>query len=134
MKTFSQFINYLKESINDLAAEFFCKIRESADIAHHIHLNTDSYAQHKALDEYYNGVIGLLDSFMEAFIGRYGKIGEYNKNYEMEKTDPIKLLKDIRSYIDETRHSLGSESELQNLIDSIVELLNKTINKLENLK
>ena len=135
MKSFNSFKRFLSESINDLANEFFYKIRKSADIAHHIHLNSDSYSQHMALDEYYNGIIGLLDKYMENFIGRYGKLSDYEE-YEnkFDTEDPIKLLHDVRYYIDQERSELGTQSELQNLIDEILGLLNSTIYKLENLK
>lgn len=41
--------------------------------AHMLHLNTMSYAQHKALDELYSGIQGFRDTIMENLIGNSGK-------------------------------------------------------------
>lgn len=134
MKSYWSFIKFLHENVNDKASEFFSIIRRSAEIAHHIHLNDDSYAEHVALNDYYDKVIGLLDSYEESFIGRYGKIGAYNSQVHLNDSDPIQLLKEVRNYIDVNRDDLGKESELQNVIDEILTLINSTIYKLENLK
>ena len=45
------------------------------DVAHSVHLNTRSYAKHKALQKFYNGVVDLADKFAEAYQGRHGLIG-----------------------------------------------------------
>jgi hypothetical protein len=43
-------------------------------------------------------------------------------------------MKALRSYVDDTRKDLPQDSEIQNLIDGITDLINTTIYKLENLK
>jgi hypothetical protein len=34
---------------------------------------TNSYAKHKALHAYYEGIVPLLDSYAEAYMGKYGR-------------------------------------------------------------
>jgi hypothetical protein len=40
------------------------------DVTHSVHLNTRSYAKHKALNKFYVGIIELADDFAEAYQGR----------------------------------------------------------------
>ena len=39
---------------------------------HIMHLKTKSYAEHKALNEFYDGIIDLVDGLAEATQGQYG--------------------------------------------------------------
>lgn len=41
------------------------------------HLQTDSYARHKALNEYYDSVIELADKYSETYQGIFGIIKGY---------------------------------------------------------
>ena len=41
--------------------------------AHVFHLTTKSYAAHKALQNYYEGIVPLLDSYAETYMGRANK-------------------------------------------------------------
>jgi Tfp pilus assembly protein PilO len=43
-------------------------------------------------------------------------------------------MKAMRDYVDDTRKDLPKDSEIQNLVDGITDLINSTIYKLENLK
>ena len=136
MKTFKEFRKEIIETINDVVGQFFNDIRSVATRIHYLHLNSDSFSEHDALGIFYEEVIKLLDKYCESFIGRYGKLGEYEHSsvVETDILNPLKLLYKLRIMIDNTRSELGSQSELQNSIDEIVELVNHTINKLENLK
>jgi len=40
---------------------------------HVFHWLTTSYSQHKALGDLYDGIHDLADSFMEAYMGKYGR-------------------------------------------------------------
>lgn len=108
---------------------------EARTQAHVAHLLTTSYAAHKALDEFYSGIVDLADSVAEAATGRYGllqfpgarpKIGDTSK--------PITIPEELRTWIDEYRGKCGSAREIQNLLDGILELCDATIYKLKFLK
>ena len=43
---------------------------ESRDLTHYWHLQTTSYALHKALNAYYDGILDLTDAFLEAWLQR----------------------------------------------------------------
>jgi Family of unknown function (DUF5856) len=55
------------------------KLFSMHNIAHFLHLQTTSYAQHKMLDDVYNGLVGSKDSIAEYLLGiqapkRFGPI------------------------------------------------------------
>ena len=56
-------------------ADFVGMLFLARDVTHSAHLNTRSYAKHKALQKFYENIIDLADSFAEAYQGRYGLIG-----------------------------------------------------------
>lgn len=100
--------------------------------AHMLHLQSKSYAQHVALNEYYDGIVGLADSLAEAYQGRCGIISSYPK-VSADTTDPVSLVTQVRSWIDTNRKDCSSYSELQNIIDEVQDLNNSTLYKLKNL-
>ncbi len=51
---------------------------------HVFHLQTDSYAEHKALQGYYEAIDGLMDSLIEAYQGMNGIVEEY-KSFPIKK-------------------------------------------------
>lgn len=115
------------------AAVLIATCFEARNMAHKLHLQSSSYAQHVALDTFYNEIISLVDAYAESYQGRYGKIMSYPSTTVLECNDPVKLITDLREFIDNIRVNCGVQSELQNAIDSIQELSNTTLYKLINL-
>jgi DNA-binding ferritin-like protein len=105
---------------------------EARTKAHMAHLQTKSYATHKALNEYYDGIVGIADSLAEAFQGREGIITVYPLVH-LDAKNPIKLVEEVRSWVDENRKACSTYSEIQNIIDELQDLNNSTIYKLKNL-
>ena len=56
-------------------ADFVGMLFLARDVTHSVHLNTRSYAKHKALGGFYDKVVDLADDFAEAYQGRHGLIG-----------------------------------------------------------
>jgi hypothetical protein len=100
--------------------------------AHVLHLRTRSYAQHVALNEFYDNIVGLTDTLAEAYQGRYG-IQDYPELPYKAEGDAVMMIRSLRRYIDENRMEMCDHSELQNLIDEIVAQMDSTLYKLENL-
>lgn len=100
--------------------------------AHILHLKTRSYAAHKALGTFYDELVDLIDSLAEAYQGRYGLIKFPDVPFKQE-TDPLMMVKSIRRYIDDNRDGMVPDSELQNILDEIVALMDSTAYKLEFL-
>ena len=121
---------------NDDFCDMICNILHSRNQAHVFHLQTKSFAEHKALNDYYDGVVGLFDGIVESYQGKYGII----KNFKSFKIEQYKNSKKTISYferlldvIDENRDSV-EDSFIQNQIDTIQELINSTLYKLRFLK
>ena len=105
------------------------------DVAHSVHLNTRSYAKHKALQKFYEGVVGLTDDFAETYQGRYGLIGPISLMSAKKTTNIIEFLEDQLKEIENVRYEVvdKSDTSLQQLIDNIVELYLRTLYKLRFL-
>ena len=119
-------------SANPTVAALIMQLFHARTNAHVLHLRTRSYAQHVALNEFYEKIVDLSDELAEAYQGRYG-IQDYPELPYKAESDAIMMLRGLRRYIDENRMAMCSHSELQNLIDEIVAQLDKTLYKLENL-
>ena len=111
----------------------FSKLFEARDFAHIAHLKTKSYAQHKALNSFYDGLLDLSDSLIETFQGQYGlaKI-EISK---VTDADPIAYLEDFAMYVIESHNAFDKkDTHLHNIVDEIAALTYQTIYKLKFLK
>jgi hypothetical protein len=126
----------VEDESNDGFCEMVCNILHSRNQAHVFHLQTKSYAEHIALNTYYDGVVDLFDGIVESYQGKYGII----KNFKTFKIEQYRNGKKTISYferlldiIEENRDSVD-DSYLQNQIDTVQELINSTIYKLRFLK
>ena len=116
-----------------IVSEFASLLFEIQVNAHIIHLQTTSYAQHKALDVLYNEMTESLDAFIEAYQGQFGIIKGYSKQIPIkEGIDPVSYLKECCVKIEEFRSTI-KEGYLQQLIDNIHELIYKILYQLTNL-
>jgi len=114
-------------------ALFLATLLHSATNTHFFHFTTDSYAKHKALAKYYDGIVGLVDSFAESYMGKYGKLTSFPSVYHQPK-EPLKYMESLQKFVADARQDLPQDSELQNIIDEIADLINTTTYKLKFLK
>jgi Family of unknown function (DUF5856) len=96
---------------------------QSRDIMHLAHLDTKSYAEHKALNAYYDGILDLTDSFTEKLFGRNGRLEIVIP--EAKKQDAVTHLKGMQVIIESERDNYPSD--LQNIMDEMVGLVNETL-------
>lgn len=114
--------------------EFVGLLFASRDYAHKSHLNTESYAQHKALESFYDEIVELADTFAETWMGRNEqKIGDIPV-INAPKGDSLVVIKRFLDVIQETRDFVNEDSVLSNIIDEIEQLYSRTIYKLKFLK
>lgn len=118
---------------NTSAGEFISTLLLAAAQVHVLHLTTNSYAKHKALNELYDELPDLADSIAESM--QQDEILEgYNQSITLSATlDPVTYVTELRNYVTSIRQKVSSESYVQNQIDSVVELLNSTLYKLKKL-
>ena len=116
-------------------ADFIGLIFLARDVAHSVHLNTRSYAKHKALQKFYENIIDLGDSFAEAYQGRSGLIGPISLMSAKKTNNIIEFLEDQLAEIESIRYDVCDKTDtpLQNLIDGIIELYLSTLYKLKFL-
>jgi hypothetical protein len=117
------------------AADFVGHLFLARDVAHSVHLNTRSYAKHKALGSFYDKVVDLADDFAEAYQGRHGLMGPISLMSAKKNGNIIEFLEDSLSEIEANRYKVCEEddSAIQNIIDEIVALYLSTLYKLKNL-
>jgi hypothetical protein len=103
---------------------------------HIFHLQTKTYSEHKALQNYYEGIDGLVDSIVESYQGKYEIITGYKtiKTVDYKSTEQvISYFKELDENIEKNRTSV-KESYIQNQIDTVQELIYSTLYKLRFLK
>lgn len=103
---------------------------------HIFHLQTKSYAEHIALQKYYDDIVRILDGIIESYQGKYGIITKYSsiKNEDYESNEQvIKYLKNLDTIVEKNRKDI-KESYIQNQIDTVQELIYSTLYKLRFLK
>lgn len=117
------------------AADFVGHLFLARDVAHSVHLNTRSYAKHKALKSFYDGVVDLADDFAEAYQGRHGLIGPITLQSSKKYGNIIEFLTDSLADVEANRYKVCDEkdSAIQNIIDEIVSLYLSTLYKLKFL-
>ncbi len=98
------------------------------------HWQTKSYAEHKALDKLFSGLVELSDNLVESCMGKYGRpqAGEKNVNFNLSDYQKENLEEYLNSlilcYEGECKESLDpkKDSDLLNILDEMVALVNKT--------
>jgi hypothetical protein len=97
----------------------------SRNHAHTYHLTTKSFAEHKALQAYYEGIIPLVDAWAEAYMGKYGRLTKISLNRAPPRMGAKAyfqvLLKRIRTL------RLPRDSYLKNIYDEIIALVRSTL-------
>lgn len=104
--------------------------------AHVLHLTTQSYAKHKALNEFYDGIVDLADSIAEGYMGEHGVI-EFTSPYRYApQADPVKLIEELKEWIEQHRYEAveAEDTFLHNVIDEVVMLCASTLYLLKRLK
>jgi hypothetical protein len=103
--------------------------------AHVFHLQTTSFAEHKALNDYYDEIVDLIDGLVESYQGKYGIIKEYVSFPLINYTDKNQVVTYFESLykITETLRQDIPDSYIQNQIDTVIELTQSTLYKLKCL-
>lgn len=119
-----------------MVAKFISTLFNSREQAHIFHLQTTSFAAHKALNKYYDEIVGLVDDYVELFQGRYGIITGYQPPTKFFEGDAelLKYFMALQKFVDTGRTQLPDNSDLNNVVDEISHLVNATIYKLRFLK
>ena len=111
---------------------FLSKIFTFRDKLHFAHLATNSYAEHKALNDAYEDLLELADTLVESIQGIYG-IQPLKQEMCEDHASNVAMVQYMYDCINENR-PLFKESWIQNQLDEICALFAQTLYKLKNLK
>jgi len=116
-------------------ADFVGVLFLARDVTHSTHLNTRSYAKHKALQKFYENIIDLTDNFAEAYQGKYGLIGPISLMTAKKTTNVVEFLEGQVDELTAMRYKVVDKecTPLQNIIDEIFGLYYSTLYKLKFL-
>jgi hypothetical protein len=116
-------------------ALFIGTLMQSRNQAHIYHLQTNSFAAHKALQEYYEEIIGLVDGLVESYQGRYGILRGYSMLNQIKEDDNAVLyFEGLCKFVETIRTKVPQDSFIQNEIDNVVNLIESTKYKLKFLR
>jgi hypothetical protein len=100
---------------------------EQAIVFHH---QTTSFSCHKAMDNYYSSIVGLIDGLVESVSGIYGR----PMGYELVNPVDYQSVEQVQAYfqalyaeVQSERQVTFQESWIQNQIDGIAELIAETL-------
>mgnify|MGYP000229804733 CR=1 FL=1 len=114
---------------------FISMILDSATQAHIYHLQSDSYAQHMALCAYYTAMPATVDALAELLQGRYGILRGYKAPAPyLEDNNVVDYFKTLLDSVDAQRANLPQDSNIQNSVETILDLIQSTLYKLTFLK
>jgi hypothetical protein len=109
------------------AAEFVQTLLHAATNTHILHWQTKSYAEHIALGEFYTELPHMVDKIAEAIMGKYDMTFEFKNSYYTPAKTGKEELEALRAYVQDERRELPQDSEIQNEIDNIANLINSTL-------
>lgn len=117
----------INEKPADILSDYAMCLLHGVTAAHVHHWNTDSYAQHQALGEFYEKLSDLADTFVEATLLEKGKIISSDKALFLGENG-LELVRYVYTETYKYRHAPGFTqlSEVQNIVDEIAALCRHT--------
>ena len=117
-------------------AEFVSVLFNAREQAHVMHLQTRSYAAHKALGAFYESIAEIGDSYAEAYMGAYDEIltgfTPQKKFHESEK-DVLPYFRQLEKYVSDIAADLPKDPDLVNIHADALALIHSTLYKLRFL-
>jgi hypothetical protein len=104
-------------------AKFIGELFKSRDTMHIAHLMTTSFAEHKALNAYYDSILDLTDSFTEKYFGANKRVEFVIPESKNESS--VDHMKRMAKLIEGERDNYSSD--LQNIMDEMLGLVHETI-------
>ena len=119
----------------------FSKLFESREMAHIYHLQVNgemgSHAAHTALNEYYDGILELIDDLIETYQGQYGIVDGYDviDTNTTRTKEKLEYFEGLVEFVKHGRKAISAEdTHLQNIVDEVVALIYITLYKLKFTK
>jgi len=90
-----------------------------------LHWQTKSFARHEAYGKIYNNLGELIDTFMEAYMGEYGRFELSSGNIQLRNLDELNIATTMDEYRDfllsfNNKFDPTKDSDLLNLRDELL--------------
>lgn len=138
--TFKEYINLEFENTTGEVKPIACLITglfKARDVAHKLHLRTDSYAAHMALNDLYDQLVSHVDSFAEAYQGKHGLIdfATVECPVQLNDQDSKIFINDLATWLEGPARSMveADDTFLVNKYDEVLADVYAAKYKLENL-
>ena len=121
---------------NAIVGQFISTLMSARTQAHVFHLQTPSFAAHKALNEFYDEIVDTIDGLVESYQGKYGIVQGYGNValQEYQSCDGIILyFTTLVNFLEKSRSMIAQDSYIQNQIDELVALIYSLLYKLRFL-
>lgn len=109
--------------------EFISRLHDSKQQSIVWHHQTTSYSEHKALNNYYDEILELIDDLVESVSGIYGRPTGYSvatlQNYTGHE-QLVKYFKALYEFVQKERKTIYQDSWIQNQVDEVAQLIAKT--------
>ena len=112
------------------------RLLDSQRQTHIFHLQTKSFAEHKALQDYYDAIDGLVDALVESAQGKWGILTGWKSVGTQEYQSSEQVISYLKALADEVAKvfSIVKDTYIQNQLDEVTALINSTLYKLRFLK
>jgi hypothetical protein len=126
-----QIIKMMKGNPSVFGGQLMQVLTESGVQSHVWHLQTKSYEQHMALNNYYSSIPEHIDTIIEIYQGLHGVRITGNMDIKIDSTwaenKPAEYFKNLRTKLETMYNNENmSHGSLKNLMDGIIELVAKT--------
>jgi hypothetical protein len=112
-------------TIDELVKNFF----EIRNQTHLWHLQTFSFAEHKALGEFYDSWLDSVDTFIETYAGKYSRpVGGFTCSaVPYSEGASLVYIKRVSTFMtSESVRSIAPDTDLQNILDELTAIANHT--------
>ena len=120
--------------MNKDVGQFILTLLHAATTTHMLHLKSTSYSEHMALGAFYQALPDLVDVVAEAIQGVTEELIEYPVDYYPPMDNALDELRSLKDFVKDERELLPQDTEIQNAIDEIADLIDSTLYKLKFLK
>lgn len=112
------------------------RLLDSQRQVHIFHLQTKSFAEHKALQDYYDAIGDIVDALVESYQGKYGIVTGWKSVETLEYQSGEQCISYFKTLLDEvaSAYNIVKDTYIQNQLDEVTALINSTLYKLRFLK